>query len=394
MLTALITPTGVAADPGSEPDTYVFERTFSAGMEYGTVTAYRDDETMWVYQTKEYPEKTAYADSKLFQTAGLGVTSAGFLLMTGDGVVCLDKETGAQTGLAPYPMDVRQWYIDKDENLYLCNYYGQLMELNVDGERIKDSEVSIYQNAYYMGIPDQKHFRIQFQDYNKPNVVDVDVNTFAVTEDFDYYMSPPLYEDVTDRDAWYYYAVTNVYVLGCMSGMSETLFGPAEKLSCAQFATILYRLESSLRHRAPSTGAGNPFPDVPDEGWYTDPALWANYKGIVTGYANGNFGPADNITREQIVTILYRFAKYHGCDVSATADLDAYPDAASVSDWAVDAMKWGVANKIISGKGGVYLDPTGTATRAECAQFITNFESGVNYSDLEKTGERIFEADA
>lgn len=94
----------------------------------------------------------------------------------------------------------------------------------------------------------------------------------------------------------------------------------------------------------------------------------------MTGYSNGNFGPADNITREQLAVVMYRYAQMKGQDVSAQADLSQYQDAGSVSEFALTAMKWAVAEKILTGKyGQTVLEPQGNGLRAEYAAILMRY---------------------
>ena len=175
------------------------------------------------------------------------------------------------------------------------------------------------------------------------------------------------YTDVTP-DAWYYDTVADVYEKGLMTGKNPTTFAPAETLARAQFATILYRMEDE-----PSVSFSQKFPDVVQGDWYTDAVLWASEAGVVTGYSNtGKFGPADMINREQMATMMFRYANAKGYDTSQRADFSSYPDASSVSDYARDAMSWCVANGIISGDNG-RLNPQGETARAVCATIISRF---------------------
>ena len=122
------------------------------------------------------------------------------------------------------------------------------------------------------------------------------------------------------------------------------------------------------------------FPDVKEDVWYTDAILWASEQKIVTGYTNtGCFGPADNINREQMATMMYRYAKSKGYDVSNKTDFSKYADAGKVSAYADEAMQWAVGNGIITGKNnGTVLDPQGNATRAECATIMMRFMEKYN----------------
>ena len=172
---------------------------------------------------------------------------------------------------------------------------------------------------------------------------------------------------------WYTENVVLSYLNGYMTGYNPTTFGPANTLLRAQFATILYRMAGS-----PEIEYSDIFPDVPEGQWYTDAVLWAYENKIVTGYENGNFGPGDNINREQMAAIFYRYAQYKGYDMSIGQDVNLtdFEDGDKVSDWAVDAIKWNVGAGIITGKGdGTRLDPRGNANRAECATIIIRFDS-------------------
>ena len=176
------------------------------------------------------------------------------------------------------------------------------------------------------------------------------------------------FKDVSKND-WFYSSVMYVNKNGLMTGLNETEFGPVQSLARAQFAMILYRMNGS-----PAVDYTNKFKDVAAGIWYTDPIMWASNKGVVTGYSNGNFGPGDNINREQMAVMMYRYAKTQGYDVSASVALGNYKDGANVSGFAKQAMQWCVAEGIITGKyNGTQLDPQGNAIRAECATIIRRF---------------------
>ena len=193
------------------------------------------------------------------------------------------------------------------------------------------------------------------------------------------------FTDVTESD-WFYIYVKSVYEKRYMTGLDETTFGPGGQLSRGQFATILYRIENS-----PEVSYSDIFGDVPDGQFYSEPVIWASEQGIVTGYENGNFGPADRITREQMAVMMYRYGTSKGYDTaSVTNDLGTFPDKAAVSLFASEQMQWAVAFGLISGSGG-QLVPQGSASRAECATIITRFmdqfqpDHTHNYSLVETT---------
>ena len=163
--------------------------------------------------------------------------------------------------------------------------------------------------------------------------------------------------------AWYYDAVAYCYENGIMDGTSSVSFAPNMLLNRAMAAQVLYNLADGTA----STAAG--FPDVAASAWYADAVNWAAANGYVTGYDNGSFGPEDSLTREQLAVMLYRYAG----SPEPTGSLDGFTDAASASDYAVDALRWAVGEGLLTGKDGGRLDPAGTASRAELAQILARF---------------------
>ena len=169
-------------------------------------------------------------------------------------------------------------------------------------------------------------------------------------------------------DDWYAKCVKYVYDNNMIKGYNETKFAPKDKLSRAMLVTILWRMEGS-----PKTNL-NKFPDVNAENWYYQAVNWAASKRIIHGYQTGNFGPKDNITREQLAAILMNYAKYKGKNVSARANTSKFTDFNTTSSAFKDAVSWCVANKIISGKeNGTKVDSKGTASRAEAASMLMSY---------------------
>lgn len=177
------------------------------------------------------------------------------------------------------------------------------------------------------------------------------------------------YIDV-EKNAWYYDTVAYNYLEGTMKGIDATHFAPAQNLVRAQFAVIIYRMNGE-----PQVTYTKKFPDVGEKLWYTDAILWAESAGVVTGYTDsGLFKPAENITREQMAVMMYRYANYKGYDISNKAGYSKFSDAGCVSGYAKEAMSWAVGNGIITGKdNGTVIDPQGNAVRAECAAVIQRF---------------------
>ncbi|WNX86297.1 leucine-rich repeat protein [Agathobaculum sp. NTUH-O15-33] len=176
------------------------------------------------------------------------------------------------------------------------------------------------------------------------------------------------FTDVRESD-WFHNAVLYVYINGLMNGTSQTTFEPYGGSSRAMLATILYRMEGT-----PSIlGEGRAFfTDILAGRWYTDAVTWCAANGLAKGYGNGRFGPDDPLTREQLVTLLYRYAAWKGWDTSAGSktDLHSYPDAAQVSGWAVPAFQWACGAGIVEGMTDGRLAPKAGANRAELAQIL------------------------
>lgn len=170
-----------------------------------------------------------------------------------------------------------------------------------------------------------------------------------------------------DAKAWYHEGVDYALTNGLMNGVGGGKFEPDGQLTRAQLVTVLYRAAGE-----PDTGKQvNPFTDVADDAWYTKAVIWAANNGIVNGVAKNVFAPDDSIPREQIATMLYRYA---GAEAAKEDKLSAFPDAAKTSDWAKEALNWAVASGLINGvadaNGTASLEPQSTATRAQIATIL------------------------
>ncbi len=165
------------------------------------------------------------------------------------------------------------------------------------------------------------------------------------------------FTDVTEND-WFYDGVKFVVTNKLFSGTSYTTFSPKADMSRAMLFTVLHRM------------SGKATEDTGDT-WYTAAMAWAMAEGISDGTT-----PASSITREQMATMLYRYASKAGCDVSHAADLTLYTDSSKVSNWSKAAMEWAVGAEIMTGRTATTLVPDGTASRAEVAvmmqRFLTN----------------------
>lgn len=168
---------------------------------------------------------------------------------------------------------------------------------------------------------------------------------------------------------WYYDSVVFVKECGIMSGLSEEIFGPKEQLSRAQLASILYRITDS-----PEVAYEKIYSDVSSGSWYSDAVIWASNAGIVSGYKDGTYGPNDVVTREQVATMMYRYAQYLALEtVPKMTDISDYDDAHKVSSYAERAIQWAVGYGLISGTTDTTISPKGNTTRAECAAITERF---------------------
>lgn len=180
------------------------------------------------------------------------------------------------------------------------------------------------------------------------------------------------FDDIKISD-WQYPFVKYSYQNNLMTGKSETKFDMNGNLTRAEFITVLYS-----HSRKPDVTYEQQFSDVAEDKWFADAVTWAKQEGIAAGNPNGTFGVADDITREQLVVMLYQYAIKSGmADAEAvTGDLSEYADLNMVSTWAVDALKWGVEEGIIAGKtqdGEKILDPKGSTARGECATMMMRY---------------------
>ena len=188
------------------------------------------------------------------------------------------------------------------------------------------------------------------------------------------------FRDMPAPDNWAHAGLDYCIYRGYINGLSATTVDPSGTCTHAQLVCILYRIQGEPKvvedYELDKLRA--PFDDVPRGQWYTNAIWWAKLTGIVNGTSATTFDPSGQITREQLATILYRYtAKYAPDATGNAASLAAYPDAGSVSAYARDAMAWAVGNGLISGlpHGKTdYLEPGGSATRAQVATILMRYE--------------------
>ena len=173
------------------------------------------------------------------------------------------------------------------------------------------------------------------------------------------------------EDRWSYESIEFAYGRGYMLGVGKGRFDPEGTMTRAMVVTVLWRYEGEPEPAAPSG-----FHDVPAGEWYAEAVAWAKESGVVKGISDESFGPNGKITREQLVTMLFRYTVYSGSDVSAEGTISQFPDAGSVSEWAESAVLWATDKGLIKGnkKGDKdYIDPQGNATREQFAAIIKRF---------------------
>ena len=175
--------------------------------------------------------------------------------------------------------------------------------------------------------------------------------------------------DVTAED-WFAEAVDYVVVRDLFNGKSQMIFGPNDAMTRAQLVTVLWRFAGSPEYDNVHTSA---FTDCAKNSWYIAAVNWASKNGIVNGVAEGLFAPDREISREQIVTILYRYAEFAGLDTETRGELEGFLDGDTVSDYAMDAMKWAVGIGLIQGNGDGEINPQKSATRAHVATMMMRF---------------------
>ena len=177
------------------------------------------------------------------------------------------------------------------------------------------------------------------------------------------------FKDVKESD-WCYDDIMYVYEQGLMVGTNSDTFSPNLSLTRGMMATIIWRMEGS-----PAPTAAASFRDVPSGMWCADAIAWTAENSIFLGYGDHSFKPNEKITRQQLVTILYRYTDYLGEDVTASGDLSGFRDTDQLASWAETPMRWAVGTGLIRGKTATTLDPRSSATRAQVAAILHRFLS-------------------
>ena len=232
--------------------------------------------------------------------------------------------------------------------------------------------------CYCLGVPEDLSVMIYQYGYDNEIVIDfycyygstvvakARVNRYSgsVVSVLKYYAPATFVMDDVHRSDWYYNAAKFVYDTGLMMGTDVTHFSPNVNMTRGMLVTVLYRIEGE------PYAYGSSFNDVKSSDWYYSAVAWASREGIVNGYGGGSFGPNDPVTREQMMTILYRYFGFDDGSYIIQGSLLPFSDGYLVNDWAYAAMDWGVTLGLVNGVGGNRLSPQGKATRAQLATIM------------------------
>lgn len=236
-----------------------------------------------------------------------------------------------------------------------------VLEILMEGEKdsltpdeLKDSTVVKGQNQYYTA----ETMRPQDLNTYVPSTSPSEPNEFPFVD--------------VSKNSWYYDAVKYVYENGIMAGTGDTTFAPEMLLTRAQAVQMLYNLEGK-----PQVTGESGFSDLAQGAYYLDAVTWASQNKVVAGMGDGTFQPDTQVSREQFAQMLYNFAQFKGYDLTSTGDLTQFPDAGKISSWAQTAMGWANGNGLINGHDTGAIDPQGTATRAQAASILMNFDKNI-----------------
>ena len=204
------------------------------------------------------------------------------------------------------------------------------------------------------------------EEGNQENSAEIDTNSSTGS-------GATNFEDVK-KDSWFYESVDYVVKRGLFKGKTEKEFGPKENLTRGMLITVIYNLEGATETEI------SEFEDVKAEAYYSSPIAWAYKNNIAKGVGDNKFSPMANITRQDFITIVYNYMQYmHKNKITNQGtELTGYIDTEDIRDYAEEAFKWAVANKIISGRTNATLAPRGLATRAEAAEIMKKLDQLVS----------------
>jgi hypothetical protein len=257
--------------------------------------------------------------------------------------------------------DTLRIFVEETNGDYLTDFASGYKQLMISSSGGSGSGGGGYSDTSRYQRPEPKE---------EPADTSTDTSLSSGTDSIAHQSAVGSFSDVGAND-WYTPYAECVYQNGLMTGTSTTpmLFSPNTPITLGMIVTILYCMAGN----PDVSGLPNPFTDVAGGKYYTDAVKWAAANGIVSGYGKGNYGPEDNITREQLAVILINYEKFSGkIPLDVLMDRE-FADWNDISGWARDAVNRLTIQGIISGKPGNLFDPAGEATRAEVATMLTRF---------------------
>lgn len=247
----------------------------------------------------------------------------------------------------------------------LTDFSGKNLEISL-AYSLKEGEKAEEITVYHLGDDGQLEERPSRYDEAKKRVTfTTDHLSFYMIGQKKAYKNP--YTDLSTGD-WFYEPVSYLSRAGLMTGTAEGVFAPHKTMSRAMLATVLYRLEDS-----PVTQGKLTYKDTKEGLWYSQALVWASQKGIIQGYSQSRFGPHDPLSRQDLVTMLMRYAQIKEEDTSKEKDLSDYEDAGQISAYALDAFSWAYGQDLIQGTGPKTLSPRAEASRAQVATLLMRY---------------------
>lgn len=309
--------------------------------------------------------------SNLYATVGSLLADAGVEFGAGDAVTAADPTDFTST-LTYEDSGVYKYYVNEDGATEVPA--AILLSWNTGSGTPEDIAKTAYISGslrFCYGISEQQYADQSAQGKRlASNIATITVVRAAKAEEP--WVNP--FRDVTESD-WFYDDVRFANQNGLFNGVEKDLFAPEEPMTRGMLVTVLWRLDGETAPKTATT-----FTDVDANAYYADAVAWAAESGVVNGIGGNKFDPEGNVTREQIAAILFRYASLKGVDTAARADLTAFPDAEKTSAYAHDALSWAVAAELVKGtKEGstIYLDPQGSATRAQVAAILSRYAQNI-----------------
>ena len=227
-----------------------------------------------------------------------------------------------------------------------------------------------------IAVPDEgfevEKFVINGVEYvTSSNVYTIESVTHATKVEV-FFIKKPRFTDVP-RGTWFFDSVEKIAEIGLFAGTSETKFSPDAEMTRAMLVTVLHRLEGTPKVENAAT-----FRDVAAGQWYSDAVAWASESGLVKGYNENTFGTDDSITRQDMVTILYRYLQYKGMTPDGAKEIADFTDAGEVSAYALDAVQWSYRTGLVKGTSERTLSPRAKTTRAQVATIILRYIENIS----------------